>query len=157
MQELTMSLHFVGMALLAGALIGGIVLNSQYKKAQDLRAKALILKGGRTFGFFGPAGTIVMIVTGIGNMHAFQAAFLPFGTLSAKIVVFAVTAILGSTLGAIGRKRGMLVHAMSLNDAPEGAQARLASYDRILGTGYMVMTILFLAVLWLSAVVRMGG
>jgi hypothetical protein len=157
MQEATLLLHFIGLGLLMTAMVGGILLHSQYKQAPDLRSKALILKSARPFGLLGPIGTLVMLVTGIGNMHAIGAGWLTLGWLSAKIVLFIVASVAGIFLGVLARKRGALVHAMSLGDGGPGAETRLASLDRTIAAGHFLLPVLMLAILYLSTIGRLGA
>jgi hypothetical protein len=157
MQEVTLLLHFIGLGLLVTTLVAGIFIDMQYRKAPDLRTKALVLKTGRSFGLLGPIGTLTMLVTGIGNMHAIGAGLFTLNWLSTKIALFAVAAILGGIIGAISRKRGALVHAMSLNDAGADPGTRLASFDRFIGVALPVMAVLLLSILYLSAAGRLGA
>lgn len=157
MQEATLLFHFIGLGLLVSTMVGGFIINSQYQKAKDLASKALILKTGKPFGFFGPAGTIIMLATGIGNMHAIGAGFLTLGWLSAKIVLFAVASILGAVVGALSRKRGHLVHSMATGQAPAGADSTLASYDRTIGLSHVLLALLMIGILYLSTIGRLGA
>jgi hypothetical protein len=157
MKEITLMFHFIGLGLLVTTLISGFMIDRQYRNAPDLRAKALILKTGRPFGLLGPIGSLVLLVTGIGNMHAIGAGLFTLNWLAIKIGLFAIAVVVGSAIGAIARKRGALVHAMSLNDGDSTAAARLASYDRFIGAALPIMTILLLSILYLSSIGRLGA
>jgi hypothetical protein len=157
MQAATLLLHFIGLGLLTTTMVGGILLHRQYKNAPDLRAKALILKASRPFGLLSPIAMAIMLVTGIGNMHAIGAGLLTLGWLSAKITLFSVAFVAGIFLGVIARKRGVLVQAMSLGDAGPDAETRLASFDRTLVIGQALMPVLMLCILYLSTIGRLGA
>jgi len=157
MQEATLLLHFIGLGLLVTTLLGGIILHHQYKAAPDLRAKAVILKAAKPFGILGPIGTLLMIVTGIGNMHYITADFSTYSWLRTKIIIFLFTAIGGMMMGVLARKRGALVQAMALGDAGADAPARLARIDRTIEIGHFVMPLLLLSILYLSSIGRLGA
>jgi hypothetical protein len=157
MFEATLLLHFIGLGLLVTAMVGGILLHRQYKNAPDLRSKALILKASKPFGLLGPIGTVLMLVTGIGNMHAIGAGWLTLGWLSAKIVLFIVASVAGIVIGVLARKRGALVHAMALGDAGPDAEVRLAAFDRTIVIGHYLLPVLMLCILYLSAIGRLGA
>lgn len=157
MFEATLLLHMLGLGLLVTTMVAGIILHRQYLKAPDLRTKALILKSAKPFGLLGPIGTLIMLITGIGNMHAIGAGFFTLAWLSAKIVLFAVASVIGFVVGALARKRGALVHAMSLGDAGAGAEERLAGLDRLIAIGHFVLPLLMLGILYLSVAGRLGA
>ena len=157
MIEATLLFHLIGLGLLTTALVGGIIVHRQYKKAPDLRTAALILRAGRPFGLLSPIAMAIMLVTGIGNMHAIGAGLLTLGWLSAKISLFAVAVVAGIGLSVVARKRGALVHAMSLDDAGTGAAIRLASFDRILVVGQVLLSVLLAGILYLSVIGVLGA
>jgi hypothetical protein len=157
MFEATLLFHFIGLGLLVTTTLGGILLHHQYKSAPDLRSKAIVLKAAKPFGLLGPIGSAVMLITGIGNMHAIGAGLTTLGWLTAKIVLFAIAAVAGMFMGVIARKRGALVHAMSLGDAAPDADARLASFDRMLVFGHFLIPILLIGILYLSTIGRLGA
>lgn len=175
MREITLLLHFIGLGLLVTTMLGGFLMHRQYRKAPDLRAKALILKTARPFGLLSPIGMLLMLVTGIGNMHGIGIGIvqtiigsrnllftqsvegIDFWWLSAKLVFFAVAFVAGIVLGIFAKKRGTLVHAMSLGDAGPDAGERLGLYDTILTAGHIIMPVLMITILYLSVYGRLGG
>jgi hypothetical protein len=157
MREVTLLLHFLGLGLLVTTTVAGWILHRQYKKAQDLKTKAVILKAARPFGLLSPFAMLLMLVTGIGNMHALGVGMLDLGWLSAKLVVFAVAVVVGVVLGIVSRKRGNLVAAMSLGETDPGAETRLASLDTLVAGGYLVLPVLLIAIVYLSVYGRLGG
>lgn len=157
MQEITLLFHFIGLGLLVTTLVAGFLLHRQYRKAADLPAKALILRAARPIGLLSPVGMLIMIVTGIGNMHYIHAGLLTLGWLSAKLVFFTFAVIAGILLAIAGKKRAVLVMTMAAGNPPEGSENRLASIDRLVGLGYIVMPLLLLAILYLSTIGRLGA
>jgi hypothetical protein len=157
MREATLLLHLIGLGLLMTTMVGGILLHRQYRSTQDLRAKALILKTARPFGLLSPIAMAVMLITGIGNMHALGVGLLDLGWLSAKITLFAVAVVAGTVLGVVAGKRGKLVHTMSLGDGGPDAEARLASLDRTLVIGQVLMPLLVVGILYLTVIGQLGA
>jgi len=157
MREITLLLHFLGLGLLVTASAAGILLNRQYKKAEDLRTKALVLRAAKPIGLLSPVGMLVMLITGIGNMHALGVGMLTLGWLSAKLVIFAIAVVAGVMMGIISRKRGALVASMAAGQAGPDANQKLASYDSQVMFGYVLLPLLLLAILYLSVIGRLGG
>lgn len=156
-RELTLLFHFLGFGLLVTATVAGFMLDRQYRKAPDLSAKATILKASKPIGLIGPVGILVMLITGIGNMHALGLGLLTVGWLSAKIIFFAIASISGILFGIIARKRGVLVGQMAANKGPVGAEAALKSYDNQMALFYVVMPVLMIIIVYLSVYGRLGG
>jgi len=169
MREMTLVLHFLGLGLLVAAGSAGILLNRQYRKAADLNTKALILRAAKPIGLLSPVGMLIMLITGIGNMHALGVGILTLGWLSAKLVFFAIAVVVGVTMGVISRKRGALVASMAAGatgaagtsgagtNAGSGSEKRLALYDRLVATGYVILPLLLLVIIYLSVYGRLGG
>ena len=157
MREITLLLHFIGLGLLFTTMVGGFLMDRQYRKAPDLRAKALILKAARPFGLLSPIAVLLMLVTGIGNMHAIGVGMYDLGWLSAKLALYAIAVVAGIVLGIFARKRGALVHAMSLGQAQPDAEKRLATYDTLMSAGHFLMLALMIGILYFSVVGRLGG
>jgi len=157
MREITLILHFLGLGLLVSASVAGILLNRQYKKAEDLRTKALLLRAAKPIGLLSPVGMAIMLITGIGNMHALGVGVLDLGWLSAKLVIFAIAVIGGVMMGIVARKRGALVGSMAAGSAGPDAEKKLASYDSAVMMGYIILPLLLIAILYLSVYGRLGG
>ena len=157
MREITLILHFLGLGLLVSASVAGILLNRQYKKAEDLRTKALLLRAAKPIGLLSPVGMVIMLITGIGNMHALGVGILTLGWLSAKLVIFAIAVIGGVMMGIVARKRGALVASMAAGGAGPDAEKKLSSYDSAIMMGYIILPLLLIAILYLSVYGRLGG
>ncbi len=155
--QITLLLHFIGMGLFVAIQVAGMVVGKQYKKAQNLQEKATLLKVMRPIGLLSPIAVLLMIISGVGNMHTFQITLADFGWLQLKIVVFAIAAIIGIFIGIISKKRGMLVGMMLQGKAPADAEKTLRKYDGQVALFTMITPILLLVILCLSVYGRLGG
>ena len=156
-RELTLFCHFIGFGLVMTLNVAGFILHRQYKKAPDLQQKSVILRAARPIGLLSPFVILLMLVTGIGNMHALGLGLLDAGWLSAKIIFFTLMAISGTLLGLKARKRGNLVASMLGGTAPAGAEQELAGIDKQISLSYVVLPLLTMIVLALSIYGRLGG
>lgn len=156
-REINLLIHFLGFGLLVTINVAGFILNRQYRKAPDLQTKATILRALRPIGLLSPLAILIMLVTGIGNMHFLGLGILDMGWLTAKIIFFAIAAISGILMGVISRKRGKLVGEMAAGKAPANADQLLRSYDRQIALSYVVMPVLLISIVWLGIYGRLGG
>jgi hypothetical protein len=156
-REITLFFHFIGFGLVVSLNLAGFILNRQYRSATDIQQKAVILKAARPFGLLSPFVILIMLVTGIGNMHALGYGLLTAGWLTAKVLLFAIMATSGVMFGMIARKRGALVGQMAGGTTPANASELLAGYDRQVGLSYLVQTLLLILILSLSIIGRLGG
>ena len=153
----TLLFHFIGFGLLMTATVAGFILDRQYRKAPDLGAKATILKSSKPIGIISPFAILIMLVTGIGNMHALGLNLMDTGWLAWKIMFFTIAAISGILFGITARKRGALVGQMAAGKPPANADATLKGYDNQMALFYVVMPILMLLIVSLSIYGRLGG
>src|SRR5258706_288177 len=107
-QELILLFHLIGFGLLATTAVAGLFLHLQYRKAPDLKAKAALLRAMRPIGLLSPVAVLILLVTGIGNMHAIGAGLLTLGWLTAKIIFFAMAVISGALVSIKSRQRSAL-------------------------------------------------
>ena len=149
--------HFIGFGLFVTLNVAGYILHRHYLKAPDLAAKAVVLRAARTVGLLSPVAVVIMLVTGIGNMHELGLGILDAGWLTAKIIFFTLAVISGTLLGIQASKRGKLVGQMIAGAAPADAATQLAGLDRQLGLGHLVMPILLTIIVLLSIYGRVGG
>jgi len=157
LRELFLFFHFIGFGLIVTLNVAGIILNRHYKKAPDLQQKGVILRAARTLGLLSPVAILIMLVTGIGNMHSLAFGILTVGWLTAKIILFAILATSGVLFGIKARKRGALVKSMVSGNAPSNADELLAEYDKQISLSYIVMPLLTIMILCLSIYGRLGG
>jgi hypothetical protein len=156
-REITLLFHFLGFGLLVTINVASFILDRQYKRALDLQTKGIILRAMRPIGLMGPLAILIMLSTGIGNMHFLGYGILDVGWLTAKIIFFAIAATSGTMFGIVARKRGALVGQMIAGTAPANANELLAGYDKQLSLSHVVMPILLLTILCLSIYGRLGG
>jgi hypothetical protein len=155
--ELILLLHLVGFGLLATTAAAGFILNLQYRKAGEVREKAVLLRAMKPVGLLSPIAMLIMLLTGIGNMHEIGAGLLTLGWLTAKIIFFAIAAISGVLFGLKSRKRGALVEQMAAGNAPPEAAQLLKGLDRQVALFYLVMPVLLLIILYLTVIGRLGA
>ena len=149
--------HFIGLGLFVTLNVAGIILHRHYRKAPDLAAKAVILRAGKSVGLISPFAVVLMLITGIGNMHELGLGILDAGWLTAKIIFFAIAIISGVLISIQAGKRGKLVGQMIAGGAPADADAKLAGLDRQIFLGHVVMPILLTIIVLLSIYGRVGG
>lgn len=135
----------------------GYILNRQYKKAPDLKSKAAILKMMRPIGLISPIAILIMLITGIGNMHAIGLGIFDTQWLIAKTGFFATAVVCGTIFGMLSRKRAALVQLMADDNPPTDAEGLLKGYDTQVSLFYFVMFTLTITIVWLSIYGRLGG
>lgn len=156
-RELTLILHFLGFGTLMTVTVAGFILDRQYRKAADLKTKAVILRSLKPIGLLSPFAILLMLITGIGNMHGIGVGLFDLAWLAYKIVFFAIAAISGIIFGVKARKRGILVHQMAEGKAPAHAEELLRGYDNQMALFYVVMFLLTLIIITLSVYGRLGA
>jgi len=147
-----MLLHFLGFGLLFSTLVAGWMLHGQYKKATDFSTKAMVLRLLRPIGLLSPVGILLMLLTGIGNMHVRGLGLFTESWLSAKIVVFVIAMINGLLFGARARKRARLISQMADGSAPHGTDGTINVLDKQMRLFYIIQFVLLLIILTLSIV-----
>jgi uncharacterized membrane protein len=150
--HLSMLLHFLGFGLLFSTLVAGWMLHGQYKKATDYSTKAIILRLLRPIGLLSPFGILLMVLTGIGNMHVRGLGLFTESWLSAKIVVFIIASINGLVFGARAGKRAKLISQLADGSAPQGTDAAINALDKQMRLFYLIQSVLLLIILILSIV-----
>lgn len=69
LREIFLIIHFLGIGLFVATLIPGFILDSQYRKASDIRTKAILLRALRPIGLLSPLAVLLMLATGVANMR----------------------------------------------------------------------------------------
>jgi len=158
MHIVTLFFHFIGIGILCTTLVAGLMLNMQYHRAPDLKSKGLILRSMKPIGLLSPVGSLIMLISGIGNMNVLGYTLLDLpGWLAYKIIFYVLAAISGILFGITSGKRGKLIQAMNSGNAPENAEQTLRGYERQIWLFYPVIAILFIIILLLSISGRLGA
>jgi hypothetical protein len=148
----SMLLHFIGIGTVFTTLLAGWILTAQYARTSDYHVKNQILVLLRPIGLLSPAGILILLLSGIWNMSILHYSISSAGWLSAKLVLFAVAAVSGIMSGVLGPQRKKLVSALAEGKAAEGAEKRVAAYDRLQRLFYIVQAFLILTILTLTLV-----
>ena len=156
-REILLVTHFLGFGLLVTILLSSYILSAHYRKAPELQSKATILRAMKSIGLLSPLAILIMLITGIGNMHAIGVGLFTFGWLTAKIILFAIAATNGIIVGIKSQKRGMLIGKMLKGDAPPDAEATVKQIDGQVKIFLYTNTILLLLIVILAVYGRLGG
>ena len=148
-----MLFHLIGFGLIMTLLVAGWLLHKQYGQANDYKTKLVILTTARMVGLMSPIAILVMLITGIGNMHARGLGLFTETSelwLNIKVLAFAIAAVNGIIFGVRSKKRGMLVAQLAQGNAPAGSETRLAAMDKSTLLFHVVQTILMITILVLT-------
>ena len=156
-REINLVLHFFGFGFFVMILGASFIIERQYRKASDPQTKATLLGVMRPIGILSPFMVLLMLLTGIGNMHFLGYGLFDFGWLTAKVIFFAIAAVNGVMSGVHGRKRSMLVMQMAKGEAASDAETKLKEIDKQQWIFHFVNGILLLLIVSLSVYGRIGG
>jgi uncharacterized membrane protein len=153
--SITFLFHLIGFGLLSTTILAGYIIDRKLRSQTDYNLKLNTAQIARVIGLLSPVATIVLLATGIGNIHnRYLAATLNWydeGWLVAKIILFAVAVLNGMIYGPkLTRGRTKLVKALSENNAPANAEELMRSYNNQITLFYLVQTVLLLLILYLS-------
>ena len=151
-QDYVKLVHFLGYGMLFTAGVAGWILGQQYNKAADYKEKSVILRASRPVGLLGPIGILIMLITGIGNMHARSLGVFTENWLTLKILFFAIASINGVFFGIRAAKRGKMVGQLAEGTAPSGTEGKVKSMDTQFRIFYIAQIVLMLLILTLSIV-----
>lgn len=148
-------IHLLGFGTLVTMLISGIILDIKFRKENDWGLKLYLSGIMKTFGMISPFVAVIMLITGIGNIHnrlsGSDIAWYQEGWLVAKIICFAILVINGGANGPrLSKNRTMLVKAIKDKTAPPDAERKLQGYNRQITLFYIVQAVLLFAVVYLS-------
>ena len=149
--------HIIGVGLLVTAMVGGFIVDMQYRNAADLKTKAVLLRAMKPIGLMGPLASLILLVSGIGNMHSLGFGIFTVGWLTAKLFFYTLAVISGVIFGIMARRRGMLVGQMATDNAPTNADEILKKADRQIALSHLVMPLLFLIIITLAIAGRLGA
>ena len=147
--------HLFGFGLLITALIGGLMLEMQFRSEREIKQKIFITSIIKKFGILSPFVSLLMLATGIGNMynmygHSFHFEVIP-AWLTAKIIFFAVLLVNGAVLGPLlSRKRTKFLKTIEENIFTEKIGSTLKIFNRNVSFFYAVQILLVIIILFLS-------
>jgi uncharacterized membrane protein SirB2 len=147
-----MFFHLIGFGMFFSVVLAGWILHHKYLNAGDNRTKGVLLGTMRPIGLLSPLAILIMLVTGIGNMHIRGLGLFSEPWLSTKIVFFLLASVNGIYFGARSGRRRKLVAQLENGTAAAGTDARIAAFDRQMRIFYIVQCVLLLTILVLSIV-----
>ncbi len=147
---LYMFFHLIGFGLVATLLVTGWLTHKQYMAATDFKTKSVILASARSVGLLSPFTILILLITGVGNMHARGLGLFDETWLGIKVTLFAIAAVNGILFGIRSKKRGMLVAQLAEGTAAADGGSRLAGMDKSALVFYIIQTILLTTILILT-------
>jgi len=148
-------LHLVGFGMLFTTILAGFVIDRKFRGQTDYTMKLFTAQIARTIGLLSPFAAVLLLATGIGNIHNryldSSLSWYSEGWLVAKIILFAVSLLNGMIYGPrLTRNRTALVKSLSDHSAPPDAEQLLRSLNNQITLFYLVQTTLMLIILVLS-------
>ena len=148
-------LHLIAFGLLATTVLSGFVLDRKFRKESDHRLRLSIAGISRTIGLLSPVAALLLLLSGIGNIHnrfiGPEMRWYAEGWLVAKIILYVVMVLNGMVYGPrLTRGRLKLLNAMAEQSAPANADTTLRSFNRQITLFYFVQTLLLLMVVYIS-------
>jgi hypothetical protein len=153
--SVTFLFHLVGFGVLFTALLGGYIVDRKLRRQTEYNLKLNSAQIARAIGLLSPVAAIVLLATGIGNIHNryidTTLNWYDEGWLVAKIIVFAILVFNGMIYGPrLTRNRAKLIKALSEQSAPANAEEMMRSYNTQITLFYLVQTVFLLLILLLS-------
>jgi hypothetical protein len=148
-------LHLLGFGVLCTSLLAGFIIDRKFRSETNYHLKLHISGIARAIGLLSPVATLLLLLTGIANIHNhYYGSSLNWyseGWLVAKLILFVVAVINGMLYGPrLTRSRTKLVKALSDQSAPENAGEQIRSYNTQITLFYLVQAVLLLLILFLS-------
>ena len=153
--SITFLLHLVGFGVLCTTLLAGFVVDRKLRSQTDYALKLSTSQIARTIGLLSPFAAVLLLATGIGNIHnrylGTPLNWFDEGWLVAKIILFAVSLFNGMLYGPkLTRNRTKLIKALADQSAPANAEELMRSYNTQITLFYLVQSVLLLLILFLS-------
>lgn len=151
MMEINLLFHMMGFGFLSTTLIGGGILEVQFRRTKEESTKVIISRSMKAIGLLSPIAILVLLVTGIINMslNHFTLLQLP-GWLAFKIVFFTLLIINGVLFAIQSRKRNILLQKVSEGEASNTVTGILLGIQKQITLFYVVLALLILLILYLS-------
>jgi hypothetical protein len=148
-------LHLIAFGLLSATLLSGFILERKLRKESDHRLKLAIAGISRTIGLLSPVAALLLLLSGIGNIHTrylgTEIRWYSEGWLVAKIILYVVMVLNGMVYGPrLTRGRLKLLNAIAERSEAPDAGAALRSFNRQITLFYFVQTVLLLLVVYIS-------
>ena len=147
--------HLLAFAVVAGTLISMTVIHGKACTEPDWGKKLYLGGVMRTFALFGPYMTVVLLLTGFGNMinrYGMEGTWTIETWLEIKIALFIILAISGGAIGPrLSIKRTALIKSVVENNGPANAEELLAKQNRAMWIFLAVQAVLLLSIVVLSA------
>jgi len=147
--------HVIAVGFVFVIVFGGWAFNRRIVKEKDLHLQLYVSGWARSIGLLSPFVTLLLLVTGIGNIYnrylGSDLHWYSEGWLVAKLIFFVILVVNGSVFGAqLGRKRTLLLQSISEQKAPENANSVLKSFNRQFTWHYIVQFLLLAIIIFLS-------
>ena len=147
--------HIVAVGLLFVVVVGGWLLHRKIVHEKDMHLKLYASTSGRVIGLLSPFVTLLLLVTGIGNIYnrylGSDLHWYSEGWLVAKIIFFAIAVVNGAVFGAmLARKRTALLQSIDQQVAPANADTLLKDFNRQFSWHYVVQFLLLALIILLS-------
>jgi len=147
--------HIVAVGLLFVVVVGGWLLHRKIVHEKDMHLKLYVSTSGRVIGLLSPFVTLLLLVTGIGNIYnrylGSDLHWYSEGWLVAKIIFFAIAVVNGAVFGAmLARKRTALLQSIDQQVAPANADTLLKDFNRQFSWHYVVQFLLLALIILLS-------
>jgi hypothetical protein len=153
--SVTFLLHLIGFGLLFTTILAGFIIDRKFRSQSDYNFKLFAAQIARTIGLLSPFAAILILASGIGNIHnrylGSPLSWYDEGWLVAKIILFAVSLLNGMIYGPrLTRTRANLVKSLSEHSAPQNAEELIRSCNNQITLFYFVQTLLLLLIVFLS-------
>lgn len=148
-------LHLVAFGILMTTVVSGFLLDRKFRNETDRRLRLTIASISKTIGLLSPVAAVLLLLTGIGNIHnrfvGPEMRWYAEGWLVAKIILYVLMVLNGMIYGPrLTRGRLKLLNSMAEQTAPANADATLRSFNRQITLFYLVQTLLLLLVVYIS-------
>jgi hypothetical protein len=148
-------LHLLSIGVLTTTLLAGFILDRKLRRESDIRLKLYTAGLSKTIGLFSPFAAILLLLTGIANIHnrflGSTSAWYAEGWLVAKIILYVVMVFNGMVYGpGLIRSRVKIIRSQVEQTAPMNADTSLRSLNKQITLFYAVQALLFLMILYVS-------
>ncbi|MEE9225721.1 MAG: DUF2269 family protein [Bacteroidota bacterium] len=151
MSRLFLLLHYIGMGILLTSIIAAPIFERNIRKASEKIVALTYQRLFRQIGLLSPFGSLIVLLSGIGNMYFDGYTVFSHGWLTAKIILFAVLVVNGGMVNPpLMRKRTALIEQMVEGNTRENAEEILAKYNRQQSTFLLVQTVVIIVILYLA-------